>query len=333
MRVLVVGGAGYIGSHMCKLLVEQGFEVIVLDNLSTGFRKNAKYGLLYTCDLSSMNDLEILFSQHQFDAVMHFAANSLVGESILQPAKYYRNNVIGTLNLLDVMVRHDVKAFVFSSTAAVFGEPLYTPIDEAHPQIPINPYGRSKLIVENILQDYASAYELSSICLRYFNAAGADPQTELGECHDPETHLIPLVLQTATGRRQLVTVFGTDYPTTDGTCIRDYVHVMDLCSAHLKALRFLGEESSGAYRFNLGNGKGYSIQEVLDSVSRIVAPYGKDIKVKYGERRKGDPSKLVADSKLAKEKLGWTPKYHHLDQIIEHAWLWELKSINEGIKA
>lgn len=331
MKILVVGGAGYVGSHMCKLLIRHNFEVVVLDNLSTGFRKSVRYGSLNVSDLADIKSLERLFSQHRFDAVMHFAANSLVGESINDPAKYYRNNVIGTLNLLDIMVRNDVKYFVFSSTAAIFGEPQYIPIDELHPKIPINPYGNSKLIVENILQDYSSAYGLSSICLRYFNAAGADPETEIGESHNPETHLIPLLLQTASGRRDLVTVFGTDYPTPDGTCIRDYVHVMDLCDAHLKALRFLEEKKLGAYRFNLGNGKGYSVKQVIDSAKKIVDPYGKVINVKYGEKRTGDPSVLVADAGLAKQKLDWSPKYGQLDEIITHAWLWELKELTLGV--
>lgn len=325
-HILVVGGAGYIGSHMVKQLSRSGYEVVVLDNLSTGFRELSLYGELVVGDLADLNLLEQLFNTYKFSAVMHFAASSLVGESVTNPAKYYRNNVAGTLNLLDVMVRHGVKNFIFSSTAATFGEPEYTPIDERHPQNPINPYGASKLMVERILQDYASAYGLNSVCLRYFNACGADPDGELGECHNPETHLIPLVLQAASGRRESIKVFGRDYATEDGTCIRDYIHVEDLCSAHGLALQhLLSQHIQGAQAYNLGNGQGFSVQQIIDAAIKVVAEQGYKLKVEEAERRAGDPAVLVADATRAKNELGWQPKFDSIDTIIRHAWQWELK--------
>ncbi|OBX36636.1 UDP-glucose 4-epimerase [Halomonas elongata] len=270
--ILVVGGCGYIGSHMVKQLARAGNKVVVLDNLSTGFRELAKYGQLVVGDLGDVDLLERLFREYSFDGVMHFAANSLVGESVTEPSKYYRNNVGNTLGLLDVMVRHDVRHFIFSSTAATFGEPERSPIDERHPQAPINPYGASKLMVEQVLSDYAHAYGLNSVSLRYFNACGADPEGELGECHDPETHLIPLILQAASGRRESITVFGRDYATEDGTCVRDYIHIEDLCSAHALALSMILENRrSGALAYNLGNGQGFSVQQVIDVVKSVVA--------------------------------------------------------------
>lgn len=326
MQILIVGGAGYIGSHMTKQLVRAGHTVVVLDNLSTGSCELAHYGELVIGDLSDTQLLEQLFKEYAFAGVMHFAAASLVGESVQNPGKYYRNNVANTLNLLEVMVNHGVKHFIFSSTAATFGEPEYVPIDEAHPQQPINPYGASKLMVERILQDYHHAYGLNSICLRYFNACGADPEGELGECHDPETHLIPLVLQAASGRRESITVFGRDYATDDGTCVRDYIHVEDLCSAHALALEALVKgERQGALAYNLGNGQGYSVQQVIDTVKMIVTENGCSFKVEEGTRRPGDPAKLVADATLAKRELGWKPKYDQLEYIIRHAWVWERK--------
>ncbi len=326
MKILIVGGAGYIGSHMVKMLVKQSHEVVVLDNLTTGFRESVKYGSLVVGDLADTILLEAMFSEHSFDGVMHFAANSLVGESMTNPAKYYRNNVSNTLNLLDVMVRHNVKHFIFSSTAATFGEPEYTPIDESHPQNPINPYGSSKLMIERILQDYAEAYGLNSVSLRYFNACGADPEGEIGECHDPETHLIPLILQAASGRRKSITVFGRDYATEDGTCIRDYIHINDLCSAHALGLDYIrsGKEQ-GALAFNLGNGQGFSVQQVIDVVSKVVAEDGCQLTVENGERRAGDPAVLVADATKAKQTLGWKPDYAELETIVRHAWAWEKK--------
>ncbi len=322
--VLVIGGAGYIGAHMVKRLCRAGHAVYVLDNLSTGFRELARYGRLVMGDLADTELLEQLFREHRFDGVMHFAAASLVGESMQDPGKYYRNNVANTLNLLEAMVRHKVKHFIFSSTAATFGEPEYVPIDESHPQRPINPYGASKLMVERMLQDFHAAHGLNSVCLRYFNACGADPEGELGECHDPETHLIPLILQAASGRREAITVFGRDYPTEDGTCIRDYIHIEDLCSAHALALEALMcGDKQGALAYNLGNCQGYSVQQVIEAVNRVVAEDGKRLTVEEGERRPGDPAVLVADAALAKRELGWQPQYAELEIIIRHAWAWE----------
>lgn len=322
MRILIVGGAGYIGSHMVKLLCREDFEVTTLDNLSAGYRDAVTGGRFIEGDLADPQALREVFEQGRFDGVMHFASFIQVGESVREPSKYYRNNVTHTQNLLDVMVAQGVRYFIFSSSAAIFGDPQYTPIDETHPKDPINPYGRTKWMVEQMLQDYDTAYGLKSVCLRYFNAAGADPEGDIGERHDPETHLIPLVLQAASGRRPQVTVFGTDYDTPDGTCIRDYIHVNDLCDAHLLALRSLRQdERSTAY--NLGNGSGFSVQQVIDTV-RAVAGCG--IPVSYGERRAGDPARLVADAARARQALGWRPRYAELATIIEHAWRWERRS-------
>lgn len=324
MQVLVVGGSGYIGSHMVKMLATQGHKVTVLDNLTTGFRELAMFGELVIGDMADTHLLEQLFEDKNFDAVMHFAASSLVGESMQNPAKYYRNNVANTLNLLNVMLRHDVKNFIFSSTAATFGEPEYTPIDEKHPQNPVNPYGSSKLMVEKILEDYAESYKLNSVSLRYFNACGADPDGDIGECHDPETHLIPIILQAASGKRDAITVFGRDYATEDGTCVRDYIHINDLCSAHALALEKIIRENSGkALAFNLGNGNGFSVQQVIDVVKEVVARDGKTVSVKDGERRAGDPAVLVADASKAIAELGWKPQFDDLQTIVEHAWHWE----------
>lgn len=329
---LVIGGAGYIGSHMVKQLFQTGHTVVVLDNLNTGLRELARYGELVVGDLADTRLLESLFNDYQFDGVLHFAAASLVGESMQNPGKYYRNNVANTLNLLEVMVRHEVKHFIFSSTAATFGEPEYVPIDEAHPQRPINPYGSSKLMVERLLQDFHFAHGLNSVCLRYFNACGADPEGELGECHEPETHLIPLILQTASGRRESITVFGRDYGTEDGTCIRDYIHVEDLCSAHALALHALIRgDKRGALAYNLGSGHGYSVQQVIDSVQRVVAQDGLTLNIEEGARRAGDPAVLVADASRAKTELGWEPQYADLDTIICHAWRWE-KTLAEAYR-
>lgn len=321
MRVLVVGGAGYIGSHMVKMLLESGHDVITLDNLSSGHRDAVLGGVFVEGNLADNDCLNRVFDEYKPDAVMHFASYIQVGESVRKPDIYYRNNVTNTLNLLDTMLKFDVRKFIFSSTAAVFGEPDYVPIDEAHPNRPLNPYGRSKLMIEHVLADYAKAFDFRSVCLRYFNAAGADPEGLLGERHDPETHLIPLILQAASGRRENIQVFGRDYDTPDGTCIRDYIHIVDLCSAHLAALEYLvnGGESD---RFNLGNGSGFSVQEVLDAVQKVS---GKAVKVIDGPRREGDPARLVADSKRARSILNWKPVYTDLETIVSHAWQWELK--------
>ena len=317
--ILVTGGAGYIGSHMVKFLARAGYRVVVLDNLSTGHADAVRYGELIVGDMADTALLDRLFHSHRFDAIMHFAAFSLVGESVDDPGKYYRNNVANTLNLLDEMVRHQVRHFVFSSTAATFGEPRSDRIDESHPQNPINPYGRSKLMVEHLLADYDAAYGLKSVCLRYFNAAGADPEGELGERHNPETHLIPLVLQAASGRRSHIHVFGTDYDTPDGSCLRDYIHVQDLCSAHLLALEWL-QEHQQSKQFNLGNGDGYSVLDVIETARKVT---GKEIPVLIKDRRVGDPARLVADATLAQQQLGWKPEYPDLADMIAHAWNWE----------
>lgn len=329
MRILVVGGAGYIGSHMSKMLFLLGHEVVVYDNLSTGHKGSAIYGKLVVGCLSDVSTLEKLFKDFNFSAVIHFAASSLVGESVSNPAKYYRNNVANTLNLLDLMVKYSVNHFIFSSTAAIFGEPVYVPIDEVHPQKPINPYGCSKLMVERILLDYATAYGLDSVALRYFNACGSDPEGELGEIHEPESHLIPLILQAASGRRKSITLFGQDYPTEDGTCIRDYVHVEDLCSAHALALNYLiKNKAKGGLSFNLGNGAGFSVQQVIDTAKRVVAKDNASFIVELGERRVGDPAILVADATKAKEVLGWKPEFNDLDTIVRHAWRWEKRLVH-----
>lgn len=319
-NILVVGGAGYIGSHMVKYLGEMGCGVTTLDNLSKGHRDSVLYGEFVYGDISDRRVLDELFKSQRFDAVMHFASVTQVGESMHHPALYYRNNVTNTLNLLGAMMDFEVDKFIFSSSAATFGEPSYSPIDELHPQSPINPYGRTKLMIEQVLSDYDRAYGLKSVCLRYFNAAGADPDGELGERHDPETHLIPLVLQAASGRRRNISVFGRDYDTPDGTCIRDYVHITDLCDAHWLSVQSIlaGEDSQ---EYNLGNGDGFSVQQVIDAASYVT---GREIKTTDSPRREGDPARLVADSRMIKENLGWNPKYSDLSTIIEHAWKFEL---------
>ncbi|BET27243.1 UDP-glucose 4-epimerase [Limnobacter thiooxidans] len=319
LHVLVVGGAGYIGSHMVKHLAKTGCRVTTLDNLVSGHRDAVLHGDFVLGDIADKPMLQRLFATTQFDAVMHFASFIQVGESVQKPAMYYENNVTNTLNLLDTMRLSGVDKFIFSSTAATFGEPQYSPIDEQHPQLPINPYGRSKLFVERILDDYEHAYGLRSVCLRYFNAAGADPEGQLGERHDPETHLIPLILQAASGRRPSISLFGRDYDTPDGTCIRDYIHISDLCSAHWLALLSL-MNGAGSQRYNLGNGQGFSVHEVIDSALRVT---GRDIKVVDALRRFGDPARLVADATLATQQLGWQPRFSDLDIMLDHAWKWE----------
>jgi UDP-glucose 4-epimerase len=322
MNILVVGGAGYIGSHMVKRLIADHHQVVVVDNLSTGYRDAVLTESFYEVDIADQEALSKVFSQHKIDAVFHFASFIQVGESVKDPAKYYRNNVAATLSLLEVMVKFDVKHFVFSSTAAVFGNPQYSPIDEKHPKEPINPYGQSKLMVEKILEDFDRAYGLKSVSLRYFNAAGADPEGELGERHIPETHLIPLVLQAASGRSESISVFGKDYETLDGTCVRDYIHIVDLADAHVKAIDYLKKGNASSAVFNLGNGKGFSVKEIIEASQKVT---GKKIPVNYVERRAGDPPTLVADATLAQKVLGWKPKYTKIEDIIQHAWAWEEK--------
>ncbi len=322
MKILVVGGAGYIGSHMVKLLGDREHVPVTFDSLIGGSRDAVLGGQVVIGDLADKNALRQVFRDHAFDAVMHFASFIQVGESVRNPSKYYGNNLVNTVNLLDAMVEAEVKTFVFSSTAAVFGEPQYSPIDEKHSIAPINPYGASKAMVERILEDYDSAYGLKSVCLRYFNAAGADPSGKLGERHEPETHLIPLVLQAASGRRESTSIFGRDYDTPDGSCIRDYIHVSDLCEAHLLAMDYLKRER-GSARFNLGNGNGFSVLDVIRTAESVTQ---RPIRIVDGPRRMGDAARLVADSRLSQVQLGWKPKYAQLDQIVAHAWAWEKTS-------
>jgi len=316
--VLVCGGAGYIGSHMVQKLLEDGRHVVVLDNLSTGHREALSSVELIEADLLDREALSSLFKRFSFECVFHFCAKSIVGESSCDPYSYYRNNVEGTLRLLETMRSHDVSNIIFSSTAAIFGLPTTDFIDETHSRVPINPYGRSKLMVEDILQDASSAYGLSSVCLRYFNAAGALPELGLGEAHACETHLIPNILLSALGKVSTLQVFGDDYPTIDGTCVRDYVHVEDLADAHSLALDYL-RINRGAHAFNLGNGNGFSVLEVIKAAEEVV---GRPIAHRITDRRKGDPHTLVASSRKAHTELAWRPKWTELHAIVDSAWRW-----------
>jgi len=315
-KILITGGAGYIGSHMVLKSLEAKHDVVVLDNLSTGFKEAVLGGEFVQGDLKDKSFLDNLFKKHQFDAVMHFAASIEVEESVSRPAKYYENNFYNTLNLLNIMLAYNVMRFIFSSTAAIFGDPEYVPIDTQHPKHPLNPYGQSKLMVEQVLQDYDKAYGLKSIALRYFNAAGADPSGKLIERRKKPTHIIPIVLQAAQGIRQEVKIFGTDYDTPDGTCVRDYIHVNDLCDVHLLALNTL-ENLKQSTAYNLGNGKGFSVKEVIATAEEVT---GEKIKTINAPRRAGDSPRLIADSSQAQKELGWQPKYPELKTIIEHAW-------------
>jgi UDP-glucose 4-epimerase len=321
MKILVTGGAGYIGSHMVRMLDALDHEVVTFDDLSAGFRDAVLGGEFVQGSLHDKAALRALFCSHQFDAVVHFAGSIAVGESVRDPAKYYQNNLSGTLNLFDEMLAHNVNKLVFSSTAAIFGVPQYVPIDEAHPQVPINPYGMTKWVTERILCDYDAAYGMRSVAFRYFNAAGAAPDSALGERHDPETHLIPLALRVAKGELSELMVFGTDYDTPDGTCIRDYVHIVDICDAHVLALQhlMLGGESRV---YNLGNGQGYSVKEVIQVAERVT---GKKLSVQYAPRRAGDPPRLVADASKIRKDWSWTPRFGDLEQIVSHAWQWVIK--------
>ena len=317
-NLLVVGGCGYIGSHMVKRLRLLGHQVTVLDNLSTGYLDSIGTCDFVKLDIEDRFALRHLFSKNRFDAVFHFASFIQVGESVKDPGKYYRNNMAASLTLIEEMRKGGVRRLIFSSTAAVYGTPKVVPIPETHPLNPINPYGMSKSMVESMLWDFDRAYGLGAVCLRYFNAAGADSEGKLGERHDPETHLIPLVLQAASGRRSHISVYGDDYDTPDGTCIRDYVHVEDLVDAHVKALDYLN--AGGVSRaFNLGNGSGFSVQEVIQMSQAVT---GRDIMVECGPRREGDPARLVADARLAQEILGWKAQ-KNLKAIVEDAWRWE----------
>jgi UDP-glucose 4-epimerase len=319
--ILIVGGAGYIGSHVNKLLNESGYETIILDNLSYGHKEAVQWGILEECDIKDIDDIDKIFTKYDIDAVMHFSSFIEVGESVTNPEKYYTNNVVNTMNLLKVMLKHDVKKFIFSSTCATYGVPQKIPLTEDHPQNPINPYGWTKLMVERILKDYDTAYGLKSIILRYFNASGADESGLIGENHNPESHLIPLILDAAIGKREDIKIYGTDYDTPDGTCIRDYIHVNDLADAHIKALEYLNENNT-SNEFNLGNGKGFSVREVIESVKKVT---GRQFKVSETPRREGDPAVLIGSAQKAKDLLGWNPQYVQIDQIVETAWNWHQK--------
>jgi UDP-glucose 4-epimerase len=318
--ILVTGGAGYIGSHYVQFARGHGEEVVVLDNLVYGHREAVTEGV--PLEVGEMGDqalLDRIFTQYRIEAVVHFAAYAYVGESVTDPSKYYNNNTVSALAVLDAMRRHDVRHFVFSSTCATYGDPQTIPMDETHPQNPINPYGESKYFDERILRAYDRAYGFRFVALRYFNAAGADPQGRIGESHEPETHLIPLVLQVATGRRENISIFGTDYDTPDGTCIRDYIHILDLAEAHSLALQRLRAGGSSDF-YNLGSEQGYSVRDVIGTCERIC---GKPIQQVEAPRRAGDPPRLVASAAKAKRELGWKPRFQNLDEIIVTAWNWE----------
>jgi UDP-glucose 4-epimerase len=320
-KILVTGGAGYIGSHTVKELLRRGYETLTLDNLSTGHRESVRGGEFIEADLRTIDALRDVFSKYRVDAVIHFAASCYVGESVKEPMKYYENNVLCGLNLLAAMVEQEVRTIIFSSTAAVYGNPVETPITEDHAQLPINPYGQTKSLFEDILKSHERLHGIRYVCLRYFNAAGCDPDGEIGENHDPETHLIPLVLDTALGLLPEIKIFGTDYPTPDGTCVRDYVHVCDLADAHILCLqRLLDGGPSGAY--NLGTGHGYSVREVVDAAERVI---GRDVPRVESPRRPGDPPELVASAEKIRDELGWLPEHSSIEDILATAWNWQKK--------
>lgn len=321
--ILVTGGAGYIGSHTNKELYRRGYKTVVYDNLVYGHKESVKWGILEIGDLSDKERLESVFKNYPIEAVIHFAAYAYVGESVTEPAKYYNNNVCNTIHLLDMMRKYKVNDMIFSSTCATYGVPDKMPITEDMPQNPVNPYGATKKMVEWILEDYHRAYGLNYCCLRYFNAAGADPDGEIGESHTPETHLIPLILDAASGKRESICVFGTDYPTEDGTCVRDYIHVTDLADAHIRALEYL-KQGGESTCFNLGNGNGDSVRHVIEVVKQIT---GKKFIVKEEKRRAGDPPMLIGSAAKAEKVLGWKPQYKEIETIVEHAWKWHEKKM------
>ncbi|MFO7727324.1 MAG: UDP-glucose 4-epimerase GalE [Desulfonatronovibrio sp.] len=325
-NILVTGGAGYIGSHTCKELASSGYTPITLDNMVYGHDWAVKWGPLVKGDINDPVILDQVFTRFRPEAVIHFAAFAYVGESVTDPARYYRNNVAGTLTLLEAMKKHDCPSIVFSSTCATYGEPLKIPIPEEHPLSPINPYGRSKLMIEQILNDFDFAYGIKNVCLRYFNAAGADPDGMTGEDHDPETHLIPLAIMAAMGLNKGLGIFGDDYPTPDGTAIRDYIHVTDLARAHILALEFMRGRSRSDF-FNLGTGTGHSVQQVVDTVEKTSSL---KVPVRRTARRAGDPPALVAVSQKARNILGWKPEFTSLEIIIRTAWDWHQKN-NGGL--
>jgi UDP-glucose-4-epimerase GalE len=317
-KILITGGAGFIGSHTCKLLAQNGYSLVIVDNLSRGQAKVDVWGTLCKVDLNDFDRLMQVFQEHRPSAVVHFAALTYVGESMENPSLYYWNNVRGTLHLLEAMRQTACNQIVFSSTCATYGTPLHIPISESHPQNPINTYGQTKLMAETLLKEYGRAHAFRSVSLRYFNASGADPELELGECHSPETHLIPLALEAAAGMRPHLAVFGNDYPTPDGTCIRDYIHVWDLAQGHLQALRYL-DSGGQTTAFNLGTGKGHSVQDVIRTAEQIT---GKKIPLQISARREGDPPILFADPRLALEKLEWKLQFPELKDQMTHAWKW-----------
>lgn len=327
--VLVTGGAGYIGSHVVLALAKAGYSIVILDSLEYGHAEliqDIHQAKLVVGNTTDRTLLDQLFATHSFAAVMHFAAYIAVGESVQSPAKYYANNVVGTLTLLEAMLAASVKRFVFSSTCAIYGPPKTVPIPENHPKNPISPYATSKLMVEEMLADFDRAYGLKSVCFRYFNAAGADPEGRTGEDHQPETHLIPLVLLAALGRREAISIFGTDYDTPDGTCLRDYIHVSDLAQAHVLGLEYLLQGGNSEF-INLGNGNGFSVKDVIHTAQQVTS---RDIKVVECDRRPGDPPMLVGSSDKARQLLGWEPQYSDLEVIVRHAWQWHQQRHGDG---
>ena len=325
-KILVTGGAGYVGSHACKALAQAGYEPIIYDNLSTGYIEFVKWGQFYLGDLLDFQRLRQVFRDEKPVAVMHFAAKSTVAESQSSPHLYYQNNVAGSLNLLECMREFGVKSMVFSSTCAVYGNSIQTPMMEDHPQLPTSVYGQSKAMIERMLFDFDRAYGIRSIILRYFNASGADPEGDLGESHQPETHLIPVALEVALGKRESLELFGEDYPTPDGTCIRDYIHVSDLASAHILALDQLLKKGQSQI-YNLGTGQGYSVKQVIECIERVTK---KNLKVISSPRRAGDSAILVASADRARNELRWRVKYPHLEEHVRHAWSWYLKATHRS---
>lgn len=322
MAILITGGAGYIGSHTLQYLIGKNETVIVLDNFSTGHKEALLGAKYYKGSIGDPIVLEKIFIEHKIETVIHFAANSLVGESVNSPLSYYENNLVGTYNLVKKMVEYNVKNIVFSSTAAIYGDPVSIPIEENNPTIPTNPYGETKLAIEKMLKWCDQAYGIKSICLRYFNAAGADPAGKIGESHDPESHLIPIALKVALTQIDKLMIFGDDYQTKDGTCIRDYIHVIDLAQAHYLAVKKLNETNESS-NYNLGNGQGFSVKEVIETCRKVT---GKSINAEVAPRRPGDPAVLIASSNKAKKELGWSPQYPDLESIVLHAWKWHLQN-------